>query len=374
MKNIQQLPLQSLLLDPQNPRIHQDEARKKNQLNLAKYIYSAFGIDDLKDSFLKNGYFEVEPMIGFKNKDDTYTIVEGNRRLTTIKILCESEYRKHIISEEKHESYRTSKKIIDKLQNIPVWVVEKREDVQQYLAIRHLTGIRKWKPLSQSKYIFNELNKQIEKNKQNINDAVTYFQNITNMSKTNILHNYYQYILYKECNNILDNKQKHQEDYSLDDKFSLLEVSFGKTGNTSITKYLSINTYVTLAKDNQYENIIPEDSYDRAMNFLNWVFKKHEPAFTDSRNINTHLKKILNHPDATEKFEEGATKEDALLLANPPEIICGDSCERINKELVNIEKYYFKIHPQNIAISIKKRFKTSVLEKADTVKRRMNIK
>lgn len=375
MDTIKEIPLKDLLLDTENPRIYEDAARKKNQRDLAEHIYKTFGIEDLKDSFLKNGYFAVEPMIGFP-QSDKYVVAEGNRRLTTLKILCDSEYRNHIIQEPKRESFTASDEVREKLQNIPVAIIESREEVHQYFAIKHLTGIRKWTPFAQAKYVFNELRKLIKEIK-NIAGAIQKLEENTNIREKEVLHKYYQYALYKEFDNIIRDKQKNPDDYSLIDKFSLLEVSLGQTGGTSIGRYLSItpssrNPYKTLAEDNIYEDIIREENYDKAMHFLNWVFKTKEPTISESREINSYLKPILRSPVATEAFESGAAKEDALLLAKPPQEICVDSCVRINKELVSIEKHYSKINPDKQE-DIKKRFKTSVLEKADIVKRSMNI-
>ncbi len=122
MYNISNIPLTDLLLDKQNPRIHQNISEKITQVNLARFIYDNFGIGDLKDSILKNGYFNVEPMMVIPKKDaedkhtGKYIVVEGNRRLTTVKILCYDEYRENCVSVGRRDDFEANDDLIKNFQ------------------------------------------------------------------------------------------------------------------------------------------------------------------------------------------------------------------------------------------------------------------
>ena len=157
MKKIKNIPIDNLLLDKENPRIHQDISSDITQVNLAKFIYDNFGISDLKDSIQKNGYFPVEPMVVIPAGTDNYIVVEGNRRLTTIKILCEEEYRNKAVSLGRRDDFIASDKLVVMLKEIPVVVAKDRESVTAYLGVRHLGGVIRWEPLAQSKYVYNQV-------------------------------------------------------------------------------------------------------------------------------------------------------------------------------------------------------------------------
>src|SRR5687767_4092251 len=73
-----------LRLDPLNPRLALDNAPDEAAL-LAK-LYEDESLDELVPSFLANGYFEEEPLVVVP-EGEGFVVVEGNRRLATLKLL-----------------------------------------------------------------------------------------------------------------------------------------------------------------------------------------------------------------------------------------------------------------------------------------------
>ena len=165
------IPIKRLHLDSENPRLP-EEAQGKGEPELLNVLYKVFNLDELADSMAKNGYFDEEPLVviprklprslegvdinspkflTFINNDSTeFIVVEGNRRLATVKILLDSKLREalHVknwpsISEE----------VADDLRILPGIVYLKRSEVVPYLGLRHIVGIQKWESYAKARYI-----------------------------------------------------------------------------------------------------------------------------------------------------------------------------------------------------------------------------
>src|SRR4051812_17983333 len=78
------LAVGDLLLDHRNPRLALVE--DATQVDLLKALYEDESLDELVGSFIENGYFEEEPLVVVE-EEEGYVVVEGNRRLATLKLL-----------------------------------------------------------------------------------------------------------------------------------------------------------------------------------------------------------------------------------------------------------------------------------------------
>jgi len=371
MLEIESIPLGQLLLDKKNPRIHQSISPKITQVNLAKFIYDNFGISDLKDSILKNGYFPVEPMVVIPANDgsENYIVVEGNRRLTTVKILCDEEYRNNSISTGRREDYIANTELIEELSIIPVVKALNRESVTAYLGVRHLGGVVRWEPLAQSKYVYKQvlLERGKSQNKSVIN-AITKFVDETNNRKADVLNHFYKYCIFKSMQRLIEEDNSLQA--VIENKFSLLEVALGKSGRTSVANYIGIDSYSRLDPED-YENIIPEDKEDQTKNLIKWVFTAN-PPIKESRELNEYLKPILKNSVSTRAFEQGEDKDAALLLSDSYDNIIKNSCSSIHKSLTHVQQNWDKTQPDNRE-DLKKLYKANVIDKVENTNNTVDI-
>lgn len=374
MNEIKNISLDNLYLDPKNPRIYQDIADGITQINLAKFIYDEFGIRDLKDSLLKNGYFIVEPMVVIpRDEADQYTVVEGNRRLTTIKILCKREYREAIVSLGRREDFEAPKEVREKLLTIPVVIAEDRDSINTYLGVRHLEGIVKWEPLAQSKYVYTQILDESSRSGISIKESMDKFVKMTNAKPAagnrKVRNFFYKYCIYQSMQRLID-EDKTLKDASLDHKFSLLEVAMNMTGTTAVANYIGIESYSSLDPE-EYENIIPEENEPQAKNIIRWVFSKN-PAIKESREINKYLKPILKNPESTKAFEQGEDKDTALLLSDTYDNIVESYCRTIHKSLTKIENYWTYTTIDNRE-NLKKSYKVHVVNKVENTNKTLDL-
>lgn len=143
------VPLDDLELDTENPRL--PEGIDRDQLGMINYIATSTSIEDLMSAIAENGFFPGEPLIVIPDASTTgkFIVVEGNRRLTAVKLLrdpflCEnpSARLRQIATDAKHTVDR-----------VPVIERKTRVEILPYLGFRHITGVKQWEPLSKARYI-----------------------------------------------------------------------------------------------------------------------------------------------------------------------------------------------------------------------------
>ncbi len=142
-----------LLLDEENPRFPESQSGNK-QIRLAQVIEMGFEAFAVAESVCRYGYFPSEPLIvmeseKFKGK---YVVLEGNRRVTALLGLTNSEVRSQFPSPERWNELAKSCKL-DQGTEIPTVLVKSREDCAPVIGFRHISGILSWSPYAQARYI-----------------------------------------------------------------------------------------------------------------------------------------------------------------------------------------------------------------------------
>lgn len=154
-----QVSVEKLLLDPNNYRIRGEQNYKyiedKNASNpmVQKRILktlrgdNSLAIKDLLDSFKENGYLKIDNIIVRKiDKKDLYIVVEGNRRVATLKVLKE-------LYDDGMEIGNLDPDIFDHMDVVVYDMEDKGYEI--LMGLRHVSGIREWGDYEQSELISN---------------------------------------------------------------------------------------------------------------------------------------------------------------------------------------------------------------------------
>ncbi len=160
-----EIPLELLRLDPENPRVPEPVGRSQGEL--LQYIYDHGTLRELAESFIDNGYFEPDRLV-VRRDGKNYIVVEGNRRAATLMIL-------HALPDA--EGMRLSddpptKQQLDRLTDIPCLVLAPGEPVETYLAYRHIGGLKTWSPEAKARYIKRLVKQSVEMGDDNVFRAV----------------------------------------------------------------------------------------------------------------------------------------------------------------------------------------------------------
>ena len=150
--------LKSLYLDPNNFRIiHESERievddvkiKDKSVMNRTFRLLSGnknINLQDLIDSFKANGYLPVDQIQVREIEEESYVVVEGNRRIAALKYLF-SEY------EDKGISLgRLDPAIFDR---VPVVIYNDADEIHHLtlMGLKHISGNKKWGEWNQAKLL-----------------------------------------------------------------------------------------------------------------------------------------------------------------------------------------------------------------------------
>jgi ParB-like chromosome segregation protein Spo0J len=127
------------------------ESLDRSQEAMIDYIAASTSIEELMEAIAENDFFPGEPLIvvPVEKGSDQYYVLEGNRRLTTVKLLNDPKE----CSNPGERMHNISTVARYKPKELPVVIRESRSEVLPYLGFRHITGVKQWEPLVKARYI-----------------------------------------------------------------------------------------------------------------------------------------------------------------------------------------------------------------------------
>jgi hypothetical protein len=268
------LPLDDLLLDAQNPRLVVD--LDTTQEELLELLFEEESLDELVGSFIENGYFEEEPLV-VVDEPEGHVVVEGNRRLATLKLLLSKKLRERVGADDWPTLSKTER---DRLREVPVIVYDERSEVVPYLGFRHITGARKWGPFQKARFIARLVDEDY---------ALEDIEGIVGDETKVVKRLYQEYIVFRQAAELEFPVRRVRR------RFSLLEVTLSQR---PIKTFLGIPH---LLPSGRVDRVVPEEREDELIDVLTWVFGENsrEAVITDSREIPT-LARVIGNEDALE--------------------------------------------------------------------------
>jgi 5S rRNA maturation endonuclease (ribonuclease M5) len=292
--------LDSLVFDPENPRLPSSVNGSKEQEVLA-YMIDKSKIVELMLSIGEQDYFDGEPLLVIPStKKGKFIVVEGNRRLAALKLLKDPKSAPDR-SITINEVFENSKYWPGK---IPVIEYAERDEILLYLGYRHITGVNEWDSLAKAKYLF-KLKEKYKKKKYN--EILKILAKIIG-SRADYVHKLLSgYEVYKVIQeNDFYNIPGLNEDTL---KFSLLTTALSYN---EISRFVGINESVNSEKLSGIKKA-------ELRELTEWIFKKEEniSRLGDSRNLGT-LAKVVSSSKALIYFRKGRSLEQARIFTDEP--------------------------------------------------------
>lgn len=304
---IQYIDFRKLVFDPDNPRLPFSLRAKKNdpdyEESVIKWMLQFENVTELIGSIGEKGYFAAEPILAVPNKSGNYEVIEGNRRLTAIKLL-------------NNPALATAKKasvqeIVSEAETIPTEIpciiFLTRSEVLSYLGYKHITGVQPWDSLAKAKYL-----KQLQQTLPTNDDFYTQCRKLAKMigSKAN-------YVKLLLVGVEIFEKIEENDFYNiptLDEENFEFGVFYTALSRENISQYINVN----LDDDNPTLNVNNEHLED----LTKWLFEKNNENASrigESRNLK-YLNKILDasYPMALAAFKDNKTLDEAVRLTNQP--------------------------------------------------------
>jgi hypothetical protein len=326
----------NLLLDPLNPRLPK-EARGKAQELLVAALRRDFNLDELAYSISGNGYFDEEPVVAIPislpkkfetkkyeeligNKDyidfisdpkTQFYVAEGNRRLSTIKILLSSKLRSSL----RIQWPELTENVAHDISILPAIIYPTRREVLPYLGVRHITGITKWEAYEKADYVDTMV-------KQGY--TIDQIQLIVGDRTNNIKKIYQSYKIVEEAQEELG-----METTEAKDSFSLLTLATGQG---------SIKTYIGLPKkldETDFEQPVPVEKQENLRNLMGWLFGDGDklPVLKESRDITNFLGPVLSSPTATEHLILTRDLQEAYDMSSGEEMLLSKKLTQAKRAL-----------------------------------------
>lgn len=332
------IPAERLHLDTQNPRLP-ESIQGKSETDVLRDLYDEFDLDELARSMSNNGYFDEEPLVAipcdlppkmevyksdtsqptplyeeFIRRDDThFTVVEGNRRLSTIRILLDA-------SLQKLFKVRGWPKITDDIREdlsvLPVIIYPTRKEVVPYLGIRHIAGIKKWDSYAKARYIVTMYSSGLS-----IDDIENQIGDNRNASRRSCI----SYNMLEQARDEFDFDTK-----SAKEDFSFINLAIGQ-GN--IKRYLGLPT---TWRDIPLDRPVKSDKINELRNLLSWLYgegKKTSRVIRESRDITNLLSHVVSSPTATERLIKTRNLQEAYELSDGEESMLMKTLATANTQL-----------------------------------------
>lgn len=246
-----QLPLNSIYLDPNNPRFTNESTIRvpddsidnpSLQRDLIFRIQREFPVGPLMDSIEQNGYLPIDRIVIRKFKDEKYVVLEGNRRITAAKILLDRQASKNI-------ELRPS--VLETLLEIPalLYTGSDSDAAWVFQGLRHISGILSWPAYNKARLLVQVM----EENSLSVTEAGKIF-GLSGQAAGQFVRAYETYkqaLEHPDYDDVVDEKL-----------FPYLQEIFGR-GNVALRRWLGWSD-----EERSFTN---EENFDL---FMSWLYPK----------------------------------------------------------------------------------------------------
>lgn len=154
-RQITRLPLNNLLLDPNNARFGFQE-EWASQAQILDHIVDIFGVNDILSSLAVNGYFEAEPLVCREDpSSDNAVVLEGNRRLAACLIITGDERAANQATRSAASSKLWKEHNCPVIDPVPVILLEEEQQkaILSYLGVRHIAASQPWDSYAKAAWV-----------------------------------------------------------------------------------------------------------------------------------------------------------------------------------------------------------------------------
>lgn len=313
------IKLENLKLDVDNPRLPHS-LHGKGEKEIIDYMLLEGNLIELMLSIGENGYFAGEQLLVVEDESNNYVVVEGNRRLSAVKLLNDPSLAKV----QKNRVGKVMEELVDKTfpKEIPCLIFETEQDINKYLGYKHITGIKEWKLLQKARYLYELKNTLFSDISQE--QASRELAKIIGSRKSYVKRILVSFEIYK----IIEDEAYFGVRGWNDTNFYFNYIS-DSLNKDNISSFLGVDmTDESITSDN-----INKDNLKK---WTKWFFEKGQENKTrligDSYTL-SNLNKVMEFPEALEKFENGMSLENALYFTNKQDEVFIQLVRQANKNL-----------------------------------------
>lgn len=116
-------------------------------------LYRTAELDELLESISTNGYLDIEPLVVTAASDGALIVLEGNRRLATLRLLTDPTLAQRIRRLERVKiRVPNAASVASSLTHVSVYEVARRTDARTFIGFKHINGPAKWNAYAKAKF------------------------------------------------------------------------------------------------------------------------------------------------------------------------------------------------------------------------------
>ncbi len=337
-EKLKEIHIDNINLDLENPRIplsirKKDENKSHEEINndILEYLIKTGSLTELMLSIGENGFFPGEALllINDPKNEGKYIVIEGNRRVTALKLLLNPE----LATVSKNHIKEASDMAEHTPQDIPSIIFSQRSDIQRYLGYRHITGIKNWSSLEKARYM-KSIYDLIQKEDEKLEDEDIYQEIAKSIGSQRSYvkrvlksYNLYEYIEKEDFFNIP----------GLDDtKFYFVNLS-DSLNKENISKFLLEDT----------ENTGELFNKNNLKEWTEWLYKQNPEGKTRLKGTSQNLgdlNTVLGNEKATHLFRSRESSlSQAIFMSEDSEDILKISLGKALSHLIEADRVITKI-------------------------------
>src|SRR3989339_2230717 len=144
-------PIELLQFDRTNPRlVTGDEYQTASNEDIISALNEIASLDELITSITTNRDLDLEPLIVLGDACGPFRVLEGNRRLATIKLILDPDLAKRCrISLPKN----INPAVIQSIKKVTIWRVVSESDAQAFIGFKHINGPHRWDAYAKARFV-----------------------------------------------------------------------------------------------------------------------------------------------------------------------------------------------------------------------------
>lgn len=144
-------PVAALRLDLENPRLQTGtDIEVRDEAELIEVLADIAALDELVLSICTNTYLNLEPLIVHGPASGPFTVLEGNRRLASIRLILNPALAREVGVQVPKP---VSAKVIKSIEQVLVYRVKEPEDAREFIGFKHINGPQRWDAYAKARYV-----------------------------------------------------------------------------------------------------------------------------------------------------------------------------------------------------------------------------
>jgi hypothetical protein len=318
--------LGELELDAYNPRLPKS-LQGKEEKDIIEFMLLEATTLELMMAIGENDFFLGEQLLIVpKVNSEGFIVVEGNRRLTAVKLLDNPD----IATVQKSKVKQIYEEAEYHPKSIPCLMFQDRDDILRYVGYKHITGIKSWRLLERGRHLFH-LAEEMEEE--------SFAKNCRELAKAiGSRKDYVERLLiaYQLYIKLEENKFYGIKD--IDDTNFHLNYYVDSLRRSNIVNFLGLD----LTSNNPLQNL----SIDNFKELSFWFFKRNDQGITRAKGSSEDLGKldaILSKESSLKAFREGMSLQEAFELTDELDNIFEREVKKSIASLENADRVIHKV-------------------------------